>query len=303
MITTHTNGKVTWVDVVSPDANDVRRLLEDYQIPAHFAEDLTVMVPYSHTLSQKGFFKTTLDYPIVKRTDITHPHEVKYIVTKDTLISIHFEDIQAIERFRKEFEVLTMLGRKGGTQTGPKLLIVLMHFMYQSQSEKIDFLNEALTEIEAEIFAEREKEMVFAISRTSRRLMNLDQTLSVHESVLPEIKEHLTTAFGKKYTADILDLQLELAALLRRIDKLTQKLVETRRTNDSLLTTKQNEIMKTLTIMAFITFPLTLFTSMFGMNTNDAPIIGQAGDFWMIVLIMLVVSSLFFVYFKYKKWM
>jgi Mg2+ and Co2+ transporter CorA len=42
-------------------------------------------------------------------------------------------------------------------------------------------------------------------------------------------------------------------------------------------------VMKNLTIMAFITFPLTLLSSLFGMNTHDTPIIGFKGDFWLIL--------------------
>ena len=61
--------------------------------------------------------------------------------------------------------------------------------------------------------------------------------------------------------------------------------------------------MKILTIMAFITFPLTLFASMFGMNTHTTPIVGYPGDFWIILGIMVIVSAGLFSYFKYKKWM
>ena len=65
----------------------------------------------------------------------------------------------------------------------------------------------------------------------------------------------------------------------------------------------RNEIMKILTIMAFITFPLTLFTSMFGMNTIATPIVGRTGDFWIILGIMVIVSAGLFSFFKYKRWM
>ena len=82
---------------------------------------------------------------------------------------------------------------------------------------------------------------------------------------------------------------------------LFETLEELRNTNSALLTTKQNEIMKLFTILAFITFPLTLFTSMFGMNTIATPIVGGTNDFWMILGIMGVVSIGFFAYFKYKR--
>ena len=73
-------------------------------------------------------------------------------------------------------------------------------------------------------------------------------------------------------------------------------------TNNSLLSTKQNETMKILTIMAFITFPLSLIASIFGMNTLNIPIIGNVYDFWIVIGVMLGVSLVMFIYFKYKKW-
>jgi magnesium transporter len=70
-----------------------------------------------------------------------------------------------------------------------------------------------------------------------------------------------------------------------------------------MLTTRQNEIIKNLTIMAFITFPLTLLSSMFGMNTTSSPILGHPADFWIIVGIMLSGGVGFFTFFKYKRWL
>jgi Mg2+ and Co2+ transporter CorA len=55
--------------------------------------------------------------------------------------------------------------------------------------------------------------------------------------------------------------------------------------------------------MAFVTFPLTLFASLFGMNTEMTPIIGHPADFWIIVGIMLSAAITFFAYFKYKRWL
>jgi LPXTG-motif cell wall-anchored protein len=55
--------------------------------------------------------------------------------------------------------------------------------------------------------------------------------------------------------------------------------------------------------MAFITFPLTLLSSLFGMNVQSAPIIGSRGDFWIIVGIMIMGAIGFFTYFKRKGWM
>jgi Mg2+ and Co2+ transporter CorA len=78
---------------------------------------------------------------------------------------------------------------------------------------------------------------------------------------------------------------------------------ELRETNNSLVSTKQNEVMLVLTLTAFVTFPLSLMASLFGMGALHTPIIGQPFDFWIILTIMGIASLAMFGYFHYKKWL
>ena len=61
--------------------------------------------------------------------------------------------------------------------------------------------------------------------------------------------------------------------------------------------------MKTLTIMACVTFPLSLSAAIFGMNTKTLPLIGIENDFWIIIGIMGFAMLLLFSFFKYKNWL
>ena len=81
-----------------------------------------------------------------------------------------------------------------------------------------------------------------------------------------------------------------------------ETLVDLRETNDSLLTTKTNEIIKVLTVMAFIILPLTFVTQLFSMNTK-LPIVGSPYDFEIISGGMLALALGMFLYFKHKKWL
>jgi magnesium transporter len=89
---------------------------------------------------------------------------------------------------------------------------------------------------------------------------------------------------------------------MRRLAALTESASELRETNHALVSTKEGEVMKTLTIMAFVTFPLTLFSSLFGMNATHMPFMGRDYDFWIIVGIMVTIAISFFTYFRYKRW-
>ena len=61
--------------------------------------------------------------------------------------------------------------------------------------------------------------------------------------------------------------------------------------------------MKTFTVLAFLTLPLTLITGIFGMNTHDTPLIGSRGDFWMVIGMMVLILIASVVYFNRKGWL
>ena len=87
------------------------------------------------------------------------------------------------------------------------------------------------------------------------------------------------------------------------IENNINSVAELREINNSLVSTKQNEVMKILTIMAFVTFPLSLLASIFGMNTVYLPIVGHSLDFWIIIGIMAGATICFFAFFKHNRWL
>jgi magnesium transporter len=301
MINRFEDKKVTWLDVQNPTAEEIREIAKEASIPLEFTNDLTTMVPHSETFYKKGAFKITLDFPVVKRTDINHPHEIKFIVTKTHLVTIRFEDMESVHHFGKEFEVLCLLNNQKGA-TPPILFFTMLNYIYDAMYRKLDYIETKMKDIEEEIFSEHEREMVFEISTVSRRLIAFKQTIAAHENALVRLRMGIGLAFGKIMEAHVDKLEHHYRNLTRHARGLSHTLDDLRDTNMALLSTKQNETMKIFTILAFITFPLTLFTSMFGMNTTTTPIIGREGDFWIILGVMAIVSVFFFMLFKYKHW-
>lgn len=302
MIARYLHNNITWLDVHNPTQEEIRQLVEECAVPVVFANDLTTSTPKTEIVSKKGCVRAKLHFPIVKRTDINHPHQVTFLVTARHFITIRFEDIECIHRFSKEYEVVCMLHGKG-KGSAVQLFTVLLGRFYDALYVKLDYIESRLKDIEEEIFKEHEVAMVYELSHVSRRLILFKQAIDAHEDVLEKLPAALKDAF-KKDQSEICEATLHhYKVVKRRLKALTSTFDNLRLTNDSLLETKQNSIMKVLTIISFITFPLMLFSSMFGMNTENTPIIGNGLDFWIIVSIMVAVSIVFLIFFKYKKWL
>lgn len=303
MIHRYEHKKAIWLDVVSPTAEEIRELVTECNIPPEFAGDLAVETPKTEVFSKKGFLKITLDFPVTKQSNSTQQNEIKFLVTKTHFVTIRFTEIEAVHQFSKEYELVCMLDNKGKKIIKTDILfLAMLKYLYTSLHAKLDYLESRLKDTEDEIFDGHEKEMVFELSHFSRTLITFRQTIAAHDNALEALDSALNTAFGKANQNQVTELEHHYRSLNRHLYALMSVLNDLKDTNNALLTTKQNELMKTFTILAFITFPLTLFSSLFGMNTEATPLVGRPGDFWFIVGAMTIVSIAFFAYFKHKKW-
>ena len=297
------HGKLFWVNLKNPTPSDIDEVAREFDLSPTLTNDLSAPVPKNYAVLLDGYIKIAVDFPVVKRIDKDHPYEVKFLVSKEGLITVQYEEMEAIDRFRKNFEVVTTLNRAAKHITGSHIFFALLGELYNACSQKLDYVESIMSDIEAEIFNDNERQMVFRIAQTSKKIIAFRHTLFTHEDVHVEARPLFECVFKNGCAKDFDNVENVFDILRHRTNALFDTLDALSDTNFAMLTAKQNEIMKTLTIMAFITFPLTLFTSTFGMNTQTTPIIGQHGDFWIIVGIMIMATICFFIFFKYKKWM
>jgi magnesium transporter len=145
--------------------------------------------------------------------------------------------------------------------------------------------------------------MVVELSQTGRIIHDFREALIPHHDMLSSVEPVATRLLGPEFAYYLRDLQGTQQRVERSIDNLHNSLVELRETNNSLLSTKQNEVMKTLTVIAFVFLPLQFITGLFGMNTVNNPIIGSPFDFWILLVSMVALAVSFFMYFKRKGWL
>lgn len=302
MIERFSQGKVSFVNMHTPTNEEVHEVMTEYNIPPTLLNDALSPIPQNYVMVVDNVIKMVVDFPVVKRIDAQHQYEVKFLITKHALIIIGYEEMEAIDRFKKQFEVVSVLHKKQRL-TSAHLFLALMSEFYQTSATKLDYINSILSDIEAEIFNDNEKQMVIDIAKTGKKLIAFRHVLRTHEDVLMGLRPLFGSMFKDIVHEELSGLNHTYYLLLNRTNASFETLNALRDTNMATLTAKQNEIIKTLTIMAFITFPLTLFSSMFGMNTEATPIIGHRHDFWIIVGTMLTGAIFFFSLFKFKKWM
>ena len=229
--------------------------------------------------------------------------EIDFCVGKNFFITTRYENVNPLHSFAKAFEVQSVLGRGGHQVQGVHIFSSMLQNLYNGLLSECDALNMRLGEIEERIFKGDERMMVAQLSQVGRSIHDFRQALMPHKDILRSLELPGEKVFGREFSYYLQSITQECNKVEQALDHLRDALTELRETNNSLLSTKQNEIMKTFTVLTFLFLPLTFVAGLFGMNTENNPIVGFEFDFWVIVSGMAVLAIIFFVYFKRKDWL
>lgn len=302
-----TSNKITWIDLENPTREEIRDLMNTYGLEPEVAEDL--LDPTIHTRADiyKDFMYFVFHFPLhthkKNHSFNKQKEEIDFIIGKDFIITIHYSPIDALISFAKSFETDALLNQHRITKNPGSLFVYILYSMYKSVQEKCGDIHSTLISYEENIFSGKEKEMVLALSDLNRILIYFRSSLNSHKDLIDLFEKTGLKMFGKEFESQILYIQQEYKKSERAIISAKEYADELRETNNSLLSTKQNEVMKLLAIISFITFPLTLLSSIFGMNTHYLPIVGSKFDFEIIIFIMATITTSLFMFFKKKKWL
>lgn len=305
MITRHTRGKSVWIDLECPTAEEVSLVMQEFDIDERITEEVVSPTPYPLAISFPGYSYLILHFPTADLHDGTRSQEVDFIVGKTFLITARYETIEPIHNLHKVLEAEDLLGVAEKSNKTGHLVERVLGRLYVAISGELEQVGNRLERVERDIFSGKERQTVRNISDINRTLLRFDTALNRHKGPLADFVGALATPafFGvnfDEHAAHIEAKRMHASALVQSYRAVAQEL---RLTNDSLLTSSQNQITKTLTVMAFVAVPLTLIASVFGMNATNMPIVEDANGFWIILGIMLATSLTLFAFFKLKKWL
>ncbi len=303
MIKKYTNNSIAWIDVESPTTEEVRSLMEEYDINPDVARELQLPTYKEKVVVSKDYLYMVLHFPTLRHThrDDTTEQEIDFIVGKDFIITTRYEQIDPIERFSKTFELNKILNKGVMEDNAGYVFYYLIKELYKAMSDEVDSINDTLKEIEKNIFKGKEKEMVSEISKVNKDLINFNHVILTHR-VIDSLIASGGRLFGNGFSENFAKILNEYNRIEKALSNNIDFLKELRSTNDSLLSSKQNETMKVLTVIAFLALPFTIITGFFQMNATHTPLLGMDNDWFIIVSIEIIFVIFAFLFAKWRKW-
>ncbi len=295
--------KFLWLNVISPDRKEINALRERFGFEMSDLETCLPPLQWTKMIERPNYIFVVLLFPFYDKAIRTiKSAEVDIFITKDTVITLHNNQLAQIEKMFN-----SCLNDTDGnicrlSDTG-EFIFDLMNAMFESLAPIILHLSNTIDETENEMFEKFEKGIIKDILLIKTNTVNMKKALSGKALIIRRLSAMNDRFFNSK------TINLRAITASNYVQEIHEVLSSYKETIDafhetavSLLNYRVSEVMKTLTIFSVIVFPLTLLAAIFGMNAQWMPLIDDPLGFWYILGIMVVSAGSMIGFFKWRRW-
>lgn len=302
------NG-MRWISIEHIDQDAIGYLKEHFNFHALDYEDITSVTHRSKIDKYQDYLFFVLLLPVYNRkTRQIESAEIDFFLGKDYLITIHRGDIPTfIDMFQlcEASDAAADDLMKGSPQF---LLYKILQRMFQYCYPIMDHIDLEINEIEKSIFQTGERGLVEEILFVRQNIIDMRKIVQPHHAALTRLKRRSNEPDEQSsfqladdyddYYDDVLDYAQEIWDQLETFKESVDALHET---NQTLISFRINEVMKTLTVFSVIMLPASVVAGLFGVNAKHIPFVGQPQDFYIITAITLSAILAMLLYIRSKK--
>ena len=200
--------------------------------------------------------------------------------------------MQEDERFREQ------LFSKGSG----RLLYEVLDDLFDYCFPILDKIAYKLDSIEDDIEDRRSEEIVTDISKAKQEIISYRKIIKPQRPALRLLERRIERFLPENlelYFDDLVDASERIWDLLDNYKEVVEALEST---NESVISHRQNDVLRILTVFSVILLPLTLISGIFGMNVLF-PGEGTHEAFWVIVIALLAISAATLGFFRWRRWL
>lgn len=300
------DNKYTWVNVDRADLRGMDYLNQNFHFNELDLKDCPPPIQRPKLIERPNYLFAILLFPIYNRRKRTiEAAEVDFFIGSDFFVTVHNGELEPLTHFFEECQKFEGVRSRYFEGNPANLIYELMNRLVLYCFPILNHIGLDIDNIERSIFDGEQKRMLSEILLIKQNIVSFRKSMQAHKNIIKKLTEEMP----RHYRTDLLDPQFKsLVEYTKEIWDLLENYRETiealQQTNESLISFRLNQIMKTLTIFSVIVFPLTLLSSIFGMNTVDGmPWTTDPLGFWKVIIVMLIGTVGMLLFFKRKKWL
>lgn len=286
-----------WINVECPDADDLRFLTQDLEVPESFLNDIADVDERPRTETEDNWLLTILRIPMQSQQNGTPFTTVPIgiITNNEIIISVCYHRTEIMPDFIN-------YTRRKGLKVNNKLDLIL-RLIYSSAVWFLKYLkqiNNDVTAAEKALERSIRNEDLLQLMKLQKTLVYFNTSIRGNEVMIGRLK----SIFQQPEYLDeelLEDVITELRQAYNTVNIYSDILTGTMDAFASIISNNVNTIMKRMTSISIILMVPTLIASFYGMNV-DVHVDQVPHAFAFIVVFSVSVSAMAFVIFRKIKW-
>src|SRR5947209_8773182 len=277
-------GGLTWVHLDAPTADEANMLAERFGWHPLDIEDVPSrrQRPKIDEYADVAYLFAVLHFPVYdKAIQRLNAGELDLFLGPDHLVTLPSVELLPVTRlFRRCQEDEELRDRLFSKGSG-RLLYEVLDDLFDYCFPILDKIAHKLDTIEDDMFEGRAEDVVRDISNVKQEIISYRKIIKPERSTLRLLERHVERFLPQElelYFDDIVDAAERIWDLLDNYKEVVDGLEDT---NESVISHRQNDVLRILTVVSVIFLPLTLITGIFGMNVRF-PGFGTSWGFWVV---------------------
>lgn len=303
---------VFWLDMIKPTDEEFALLDDVFGFhPLAIEDTLNYMQrpkieSYNHVgdACRQGYFYMVFHGPDLETfQEKLRTRELDLFVSERYLVTCHDEVMKSVEQVWQRAEADPGRALDRGTDV---LLHNIIDHMVDHYMPILDYLQEALDDLEERALSHPKPDVLTEIATKKRELLNLRRVVGPQREVVAQLTRGEVPFIREGTRVYLRDVQDHLIRTVEMVELYRDLVLGARDIYLSSISNHLNQIMKLLTIITVTALPLTVVTSFYGQNF-DVPefnwLLRHRIGFWgsMTMMVALVVGLLML--FRRKKWL
>jgi len=298
-------NNITWINFSGPTTDELLFLKDNFKLSKYVVSELSQAIKRPKIEEYDGYLFLILHFPVFnEKTRQTIPTELDFIIAQSTIVTVHQESLPQLENFFHECSGGLNNGNGEYFKSPGFFLYCLLDKLIDSCLPMLDHISEHIEDIENNIFKGREKEMISEVAIVKRDIIDFRQTIKPQRSVLEVLANKTSRFFNDNLdfiSQEVIGSNIRVWNVLENHKEMIEAIEET---NNSLFSYRISEIVKILTILSLITFPLNLINGFLGMSLfNNVGFMQSPSSYILVLIVEIFIALLMVLFFKKKRWL
>jgi magnesium transporter len=296
------NG-LTWVHLDRPTGDEAALLAERFGFHELDVEDVLSKRQRPKIDEYPDYLFIVLHFPFYdKAVQRLNAAELDVFIGPEFLITLPNVELHPVTYLFRRCEEDPALRAELFSKGSGYLLYHVLDDLFDYCFPILDKISHKLERIEDEMYEGRSEEVVRDISNAKQEIIAYRKIIKPERATLKMLERYMQRFLPENlelYFDDLVDASERIWDLLDNFKEVVEGLEST---NESVISHKQNDVLRVLTVIATIMLPLTLITGIFGMNVR-VPGQDEIVPFWAIVGILFALGVSMLGYFRWRRWL